>query len=251
MTVAGDQLTRRYSTRVLRRVRAIRRDVEGVVRESGLPARGSVERVAHVLAEPLLTASWLSTRDQLDHARAYAELEDAPPPSTPAPAVPSAETEEGVAGLAIAMRAVIKEGRKKQRGNSVISDVLAVVVGSQASRAVMHDARRWSERYLTTDRSVRAYRRVPDEDPCWWCAMLASRGFTYRSRRSAGDVRVAQGWHPACACTTQAAFVGQELPALDPVTAEAQRVYDESTGPHTGKEKARAFRRAWEDRRHT
>lgn len=249
MSQAGDALTRRHARDVMRRVDTIKRDVKRAVHAAGLPARGDVDALAAQLTQPLLAASWAGVRDQLRYAQEYAAVEEAPPPSVPPPLGPSDETKESIAGLAVVMREVMRRGRNKP--NSAVRKVLGVVVGGQASRVAMHDAREWVQRYLATDPSIRAYRRVPDDDPCYFCAMLASRGFVYRTRRSAGDVRVVQGWHPACACTTQAAFVGRATPSLDPVTTEAQRIYDSSTGSYHGKDKARAFRRAWENRRHT
>lgn len=247
MTALGDALVRRHAAETAQRVAEVRLEVERVVLNSGLPASGNVNRVVASLAPSLLALSGRSLIDQVSYAANYAAAEDGLPPQTSYNLRPSADTEDSVAGLAIVMRSVIK--KQKQRNARAAARILASVTGGQASRAVMHDAREWAQRYLATDPGVRAYRRVPDEDPCYFCAMLASRGFVYRTKRSAGDVRVVQGWHPACACTTQPVFVGTQEPRLDVVTIEAQRVYGDSTGGHNGKNKARAFRRAWENRR--
>lgn len=222
---------------------------------SGLPDRGSVVGLVEGMTVPLLAASWTSLRDQLAYADQYAMLESAPPPTTPPPAQSSSETEEGIAGIALLIREVIKRGRQEGRPPDALAELLAVVTGGRASRVVMRDARDWARRYLTTDSSVLAYRRVPDADPCHFCAMLASRGFVYRDQRfthvnrERRDTRVLEGWHDSCACTSQPVFVGRDEPTLDAVTREAQRVYESSTAKFNGEDKARAFRRAWENRR--
>lgn len=43
----------------------------------------------------------------------------------------------------------------------------------------------------------RRYARVPQSDTCTWCLMLASRGFVYRSERSAGKMHK---FHGDCDC---------------------------------------------------
>jgi hypothetical protein len=95
--------------------------------------------------------------------------------------------------------------------------------------------------------------RVPDEDPCSWCAMLASRGAVYRSEGTAGrdknDKFIGEGqfkWHDHCGCTAIAVFDPD-----DPHLKNAEDLYDQwlrETQGYSGKAAVNAWRRYWENR---
>lgn len=55
------------------------------------------------------------------------------------------------------------------------------------------------------------FARVPVGDTCPWCKMLGSRGFVYRSREAAGDMR---SFHRSCDC--RIAVEGEDVPDYDP-----------------------------------
>ncbi len=55
------------------------------------------------------------------------------------------------------------------------------------------------------------FARVPVGDTCPWCKMLGSRGFVYRSREAAGDMR---SFHSSCDC--KIAVEGEDVPGYDP-----------------------------------
>lgn len=73
-----------------------------------------------------------------------------------------------------------------------------------------------SESALAHPRSI-GFRRVTDGKPCAFCAMLASRGPAYRSKKTAGAGR---RYHDYCGCTVEEVF-GEWRP-----TAEEQRYID-------------------------
>mgnify|MGYP001417666398 CR=1 FL=1 len=104
------------------------------------------------------------------------------------------------------------------------------------------------------DRRVLGWMRVTDDDPCHFCALLASRGVVYRSaetaarRRDPGRVPASWGsvardelskYHPRCACQVVPVYTRD-----DPRLAESRRLYDEYRRVTRGKSGADA-RRAW------
>lgn len=57
------------------------------------------------------------------------------------------------------------------------------------------------------------YARVPSGPTCGWCAMLASRGFVYASKETAGEF---SRFHSKCDCRVVAGFDGLEVEGYDP-----------------------------------
>lgn len=256
MTAAGDQLARDHSREVERSVRDLRRRVESAVRRSNRAwsTPEGQRRLAALIDPALALFGARSLADYYAYVTRYAQLEEGPPPQLPLTLQRSPEASDAGLKLAAVMAGVAARARARGESESYVESLVAVVTGGAASRVAQLDKRRWEFRYLTTDPGVLGYRRVPDSKPCAFCAMLASRGFVYREarfthvNRAAGDTRVLQGWHDACGCTSQATFArGARAPSLDPVTLRARKIYADSTGKYTGVDKARAFRRAWEE----
>lgn len=88
---------------------------------------------------------------------------------------------------------------------------------------------------IRSDRRALGYQRVTDSDPCYFCAMLASRGPVYR-KNSFANVRV----HGGCGCTMEAAY------RRDTEWAGRSRqwsaLWDASTRGLSGPDAMRAFR---------
>lgn len=103
------------------------------------------------------------------------------------------------------------------------------------------------------ERAKRAYgfARVTDGDPCWFCALVASRGYVYRSRDTAGgdtNARfVGEGmfkFHDHCGCTVEPSF---QLNASVPGRGEEfAQLWVDSTRGLSGHRARTAFRRALE-----
>lgn len=130
--------------------------------------------------------------------------------------------------------------------------VAFTAVAGAASRHVLNGGRRQLVTAANADEMAVGFARVTDGDPCSWCALLASRGPTYKSRAtaSATTVRSDRGpgerYHDNCGCTVEPAF---SKTAPWPARArEFEKLYEESTADVYGKEKLRAFRRAYEGR---
>lgn len=102
-----------------------------------------------------------------------------------------------------------------------------------------------------SDRRALGWARVTAADPCYFCAMLASRGFDYgKNAFAASDsLFVGEGKakvHDGCRCTMEPSFsTDSELPAH---SAEWESLWVANTGDVFGKEKVRKFRAAFEGR---
>lgn len=74
---------------------------------------------------------------------------------------------------------------------------LALINGS-VQRLVQYSGRETIARNVSADRSRPRYARVPQGVTCAWCSMLASRGFVYHSKKSAGEID--GHFHDDCDC---------------------------------------------------
>ncbi|WP_431888746.1 hypothetical protein [Nocardiopsis alba] len=75
---------------------------------------------------------------------------------------------------------------------------------------------------MDADPRALGWQRVPSGKCCAFCAMLASRGPSYGSARSAGDGR---RWHPGCRCSVEPVFSRRS--ALPAASKRYARVWDE------------------------
>lgn len=90
----------------------------------------------------------------------------------------------------------------------------------KADEFVMRAGRAQLNHVQGRDRRVLKFARGTGPNPCGFCAMLASRGFVFNSRRSAGSTSNGAGgfrsYHPNCHCFPIARWVEQSpLPALN------------------------------------
>lgn len=108
----------------------------------------------------------------------------------------------------------------------------------EGGRSVMQEAIRHDER-------ATGWSRVTDNDPCAWCAMLASRGPVYKSAKTAGDPRKGgNSYHDHCGCQAWPAFTMDE-----PFVGLAESLYGDwrrETRGTGGQDAVNAFRRWWE-----
>lgn len=94
-----------------------------------------------------------------------------------------------------------------------------------------------------SDYRVKGFARVTGPNPCAFCAMLASRGFTYVSKRSAGGMGSGSTsqYHPNCHCTVIARWSNTtDLPILSQFYKDS---WPGVTANVRGTEKLRAWRR--------
>ncbi len=120
-------------------------------------------------------------------------------------------------------------------------------VAAASVRHTLAAGRSRVERATAADPAARGWLRVTDGDPCWWCAMLASRGAVYLSRESASTRGGTEAeYHDGCGCQPEPFF---HAPVLPDTTREFGALWADSTQGLSGKDARLAFRRAYEARR--
>ncbi|MFE7106634.1 hypothetical protein ACFU98_35340 [Streptomyces sp. NPDC057575] len=193
-----------------------------------------------------------------------------------------------VTGPVQAQRGISRLQQAQQRGRlddtDFLADLNAVMrdAGAQAAGAADRDAqmggRDLLDSYARADRTVLGWARVTAPDPCWFCAMLASRGAVYRSawtaryrgsgtRRRAVGSDLPQGWedwspdrlaeweaargvnrfHDNCHCTLIPVYSREDW--IPPESQAFRELYYESTRGLSGPAARAAFRAAVEARR--
>ena len=133
------------------------------------------------------------------------------------------------------------------------AEAALTAVQGAAGRHVLNGGRQTLAAAGDEDRRVVAYARVTAEKPCWFCTMLSSRGFVYRSKAGAGAKKNAAftgdglyKFHDFCACTVEPVF-REDAPKSRQALAHEELWARATKG--LGGERARlAFRRAVEGR---
>lgn len=137
--------------------------------------------------------------------------------------------------------------------NPRIAKAKALVdVSGAASRHVLDGGRQLVTEATKKDKVALGFIRVTDDDPCAFCAMLASRGpaFKYRSRESALTRRVPgenelHRYHDHCACQAEPVYsTDAEWPGRGREFAQLWK--DSAKGK---KDALKAFRQAYEAQR--
>lgn len=133
---------------------------------------------------------------------------------------------------------------KAKRAQPVEQAQRAALVESSgaAMRHVIEGSRRATLTVVQNDDMALGWARVTDAGPCYFCAMLASRGPVYGTRASASFEA-----HDACACTAEAVYSRE---AEWPSGGRAlQRMWNEHIqGRYSGPAAVRAWRRLYEQR---
>lgn len=129
----------------------------------------------------------------------------------------------------------IKQGQQVPQA----AETTGVILSGAAQRLISNGARQAVLQSVDADAKAVAWARVTSSNPCAWCAMLASRGASYRSEASASFEA-----HSHCQCTVMAVFSAQDAKALkDNPLAQQWR---EATKGYGGKDALNAWRRHWD-----
>lgn len=143
--------------------------------------------------------------------------------------------------------------------------VALVTSSGAASRHVLAGGRETQMRLIRADDAVKGYIRVTDEDPCSFCAVLASRGIVYKKNSFSGiNRRTGEAFkvnprlaglsldeakvHDNCACQIEPVLV-RNAHAWPGRAREFQRLWYEATKGYSGNDALNAFRRAYEAQR--
>jgi hypothetical protein len=129
-----------------------------------------------------------------------------------------------------------------------------VDVTGAASRHVLNGGRQLITEATNRDKLAVGFARVTDDDPCAFCAMLASRGPDYNSRASALRTTSrskkrgpGREYHDHCGCTVEAVYSDDaDWPGR---AREFEQLWKDSTKGKGGKNALNAFRNAYEAQR--
>lgn len=114
-----------------------------------------------------------------------------------------------------------------------------------ADQLVMHAGRAVIEQAQVKDKRVLKYARGTGANPCHFCAMLASRGFVYASRKTAMSTYRTGGmrsYHPNCHCFPIARW--SEASPLPQLNQEFTALWNkEIRGKYSGKAALKQWRR--------
>jgi hypothetical protein len=125
-----------------------------------------------------------------------------------------------------------------------------VDVAGAASRHVLDGGRTQLVESVKKDSKAVQYARVTDGKPCYFCAMLASRGPIYRSASTAvfatnrSATRAGREFHDHCGCSVEPGFSKDaEWPGRG---RDFAKIWKDSTAGKGGKAALNAFRSAYE-----
>lgn len=125
-------------------------------------------------------------------------------------------------------------------------------VAAAAVRHVVNGARDATENLIAVDPQALGWARITAANPCYFCAMLASRGPVYEEDSfdasdfrfsGVGDIKV----HDGDVCTLRPVFT-TDSSAWPESSLRYSKLWSESTSGKSGRDAAIAFRRAYEMR---
>lgn len=164
-------------------------------------------------------------------------------------------TERAVTSLRVMGPVAWKQVLARTGSPAVATRAMGERLAGAAQRLALAGSRDTVDATVRRDRRIIAWRRVPDEDPCAFCAMLASRGAVYKSRalalevgradRIRGPRRPGQAYHDNDQCVAEPLYAGEEEPEW---VDELYQQWLEVTGDHYGAAKVDAWRRYWDSR---
>lgn len=120
-----------------------------------------------------------------------------------------------------------------------------VTVSGVVSRVVLDGGRQTVLLTVESDRQALGWQRVMHGKTCAFCAMLASRGPVFKTKRSAGDPRSRPArFHDHCDCTVEPVYSSEST--WPQASVRARDMWAQSTAGLSGKDAINAFRVAYE-----
>lgn len=113
-----------------------------------------------------------------------------------------------------------------------------VAASGAATRLILNGGRDTLLESIRVDTEAQRWARISDGDPCFFCAMLVSRGAVYTEQ----SVRFEA--HDHCGCVPEPFYPGSE----PPLTKQFRDLWDTTTRGLYGREAVNAFRAAVEQR---
>ncbi|WP_156937531.1 hypothetical protein [Haloglycomyces albus] len=95
---------------------------------------------------------------------------------------------------------------------------------ANAARIAQDGARDATAEAIERDKKVKRWFRITDGDPCYWCAMLASQGAYYKSKRTAHRREDGHAYHDNCNCDVRPSWIDDGHPLANIPAAERRWV---------------------------
>jgi hypothetical protein len=116
-----------------------------------------------------------------------------------------------------------------------------VNLSGAAARLALQGGRTGVIESVQADPRALGWARITASHPCYFCAMLASRGAVYKTQQGAGFQA-----HNHCMCVASPVFRKEDVQSL--VSGQLQADWRRVTKGYSGKEAIRVWRRYWDNR---
>lgn len=249
----ASRLTRQHRDQVAAIGRAVVRPVRQLAEQAPTgDVDGWLERVLPRLVAIVL-AGWTASRGRTaTYLSRHAAAEGRRVDPVPALWVPQRVVASARVTGPVAFKAALgATGSVEAAKRSMVRQLPAAM-----QRQALSGSRSTISRTVDESREIIGWRRVVDEDPCAWCAMLASRGAVYKTRATAtgvvgrrgarrGSRMLGSAYHDGDECTVEPVYEDEDEPA------EVDELYQQwvtATAGTSGTAAIRAWRRYWDAR---
>ncbi len=203
---------------------------------------GYMAAVTALVQRGAITSASLSTAYYV----AFRAAEEVPPTDVGALFVPTPVDLDAVTGsLLVTGPKLFNDAMRRGLGRSKAAERSLVATTGTVGRLALNGGRDKIAGAIQRDPVALGFARVSDGNPCYWCAMLCSRGAVY-TESTAITTKDGHAYHDGCACGLEPVFSSADY-RLPGRGDEFRALYDTSTqGAGYGRDKVNAFRRAYE-----
>lgn len=136
----------------------------------------------------------------------------------------------------IAFKRAIAAGKSVDKA----SETALVLQAGSVSRLVLDGGRETIGRNMERDKTAIGWQRVTDGKPCYFCAMLASRGAVYRTEHTALYAG-GRKYHDHCGCTVEPMY--DRAAPISATNLQFAEKWRSATAGHSGQDAVNAFRK--------
>lgn len=185
------------------------------------------------------TLSGLLAADYYEAFRAAERVAGETPARAEALRVLNDQTWREAATVSLAVTGPVRARQLTAAARPDVAAQTLVEVTGAVGRQALNGGRAVLLEYTRRDARALGWARVTSGTPCFFCAMVASRGPVYKSRGTAGFRA-----HDHCACSVEPVYSRSQ--AWPGNSRQYQALWNESTRGSQGKDSVRAFRKAFE-----
>lgn len=201
---------------------------------------GDDSTYAHLVAATLPLVRAYNRLSSSIAAGYYSRFREAEGITGAAPGVVGQAPDDALVTTSLYVTGQVAADRAKRAGKTPAQARQTALVGvsGAVTRHVLAGGRDTLLESVAADPEAQGWARVTDGDPCYFCALLASRGPVYKDRSTAAFEA-----HDHCACMAEPVYPGAEWPGR---AREFAALYREATRGQS--DLRNAFRRAYEHR---